>query len=789
MNLPNPVSEKQVTINIVPIEFSKDIITIGKIEYKNEEEYDDLRDLNWRTHAFRYDSRDGYISNMAITPEVKPLGREETVIVQENLLLLGKAVQQSITNWLSNILPIVKAGKRLTFFGGRSETMLLSQAVTSLELTPVANLDVVVRYDFDTRMFWPPSINPSPYLGLVIDLSTANVLDISLAKLIEVGVDVIGKYVCRREEAEHEYIRPRLDLIGMVSQVVNNCALLTDTDGISEIELDQAYLEPRSEYLDEVIQKVYGEQSGRVLAKLKEIRGSFATANAKLEKIKQTLTSLKKNHQIVLGGDVAVTFGNFLTPSDAVFPATISTTRPNFLFGGQGRNSGSYPDSGVQNWGPYKYSYHKRNAPVIGVVCEAKHRGRVDQFINLLRVGLPDEVWEKATNWQKTKSPNAYQGGLIGKFRLTRADIQFEEAKGVTAKDYREAAERLLARSPKGIDLAIVQIRDEFRKLRGNNNPYFVSKAAFMEAGIPVQAIKIENMEVDEYQLAYILNNLALASYAKLDGTPWVISTLGSATHELIIGLGYAEIATGRLSQKSRYVGINTVFQDDGRYLVWGLTREVEFENYVAALLENLRTTIQYVQEENNWKQGDNVRLIFHVYKPLKNIEIDAIKQLVQTLTSDQYRIEYAFLDISEYHMFQIYDPNQNGKEYPSGSGRRRTKGKGVPNRGLCYQLSNRQGLLQLIGPSDLKTADQGLPKPLLVELHPDSDFKDMTYLLRQIYHFTYMSWQNFFPASEPVTILYSRFIARMLGNLKTIDGWSSKVLSVGSLRERRWFL
>jgi len=76
-----------------------------------------------------------------------------------------------------------------------------------------------------------------------------------------------------------------------------------------------------------------------------------------------------------------------------------------------------------------------------------------------------------------------------------------------------------------------------------------------------------------------------------------------------------------------------------------------------------------------------------------------------------------------------------------------------------------------------------------LVELHPDSDFKDMTYLLRQIYHFTYMSWQNFFPASEPVTILYSRFIARMLGNLKTIDGWSSKVLSVGSLRDRRWFL
>ena|SRR5271157_3414865 len=162
MNLPSLVSEKQVTLNIAPIIFSKDTITIGKIEYKNEEEYAHLRDWNWRTHAFRFDSRDGYISNIAITPGAKPLGREETVIVKENLLLLGKAVQQSIINWLANLLPIVKAGKRLTFFGGRAETMLLSQAVSSLKLTPVANLDVVIRYDIDARMFWPPSDNPTP---------------------------------------------------------------------------------------------------------------------------------------------------------------------------------------------------------------------------------------------------------------------------------------------------------------------------------------------------------------------------------------------------------------------------------------------------------------------------------------------------------------------------------------------------------------------------------------------------------------------------------------------------
>ena len=205
-------TDKSVILNIAPITFSKETINIGKIEYENEDEYARLRDWNWRTHAFRYDSRDGFISNVAIAPGVNPLGREETVNVRENLLLLGRAVQQSIINWLANHLQIVKAGKRLTFFGGRAEAMLLSQAVSILGLTSIPNLDVVIRYDIDARMFWPPENDPTPYLGLVVDLSTANVIDIPLTKLIELGVDVVGKYVCRHEEADREYLRPHLDL-------------------------------------------------------------------------------------------------------------------------------------------------------------------------------------------------------------------------------------------------------------------------------------------------------------------------------------------------------------------------------------------------------------------------------------------------------------------------------------------------------------------------------------------------------------------------------------------------
>ena len=103
--------------------------------------------------------------------------------------------------------------------------------------------------------------------------------------------------------------------------------------------------------------------------------------------------------------------------------------------------------------------------------------------------------------------------------------------------------------------------------------------------------------------------------------------------------------------------------------------------------------------------------------------------------------------------------------------------------------LGPRTALLQLVGAKEVKTWSQGMPRPLLLELHPDSDFSDLTYLVRQVFHFSYMSWRSFFPSHEPVTILYSRWIARMLGSLNAVSDWDSVVLN--QMRDRRamWFL
>ena len=335
--------------------------------------------------------------------------------------------------------------------------------------------------------------------------------------------------------------------------------------------------------------------------------------------------------------------------------------------------------------------------------------------------------------------------------------------------------------------MALVQVREAHKQRPSEHNPYFVTKSRFMRAGVPVQAVQLETLE-QNYGRAYTLNNLALATYAKIGGTPWVISTRGVAIHELVIGVGSTEIGRSRLGDRTRYVGITTLFQGDGRYLVWETTKEATLKSYPEALLESLRKSIRFVKTQNKWESGDDVRLVFHVYKPLKRIEIETVRQLVKEMLND-YPVKFAFLDVSHYHPFQVFDPRQKGVWYRSYETRQKSKGIYVPERGTALLLGPRTALLQLVGAKEVKTWEQGIPRPLLLELHSDSDFSDLTYLVRQTFHFSFMSWRSFFPSHEPVTILYSRWIANMLGNMKAIPGWDGVALN--HMRDRRamWFL
>ena len=111
-----------------------------------------------------------------------------------------------------------------------------------------------------------------------------------------------------------------------------------------------------------------------------------------------------------------------------------------------------------------------------------------------------------------------------------------------------------------------------------------------------------------------------------------------------------------------------------------------------------------------------------------------------------------------------------------------------APQRRTFLPLSDRECLVVLKGATDVKDADDGTPRPVLLSLLPGSTFHDLGYLARQVVNFGAHSWRSFLPAPMPVTILYSQLVARLLGKLSLLDKWDPDVM-LGKISNMRWFL
>jgi hypothetical protein len=77
----------------------------------------------------------------------------------------------------------------------------------------------------------------------------------------------------------------------------------------------------------------------------------------------------------------------------------------------------------------------------------------------------------------------------------------------------------------------------------------------------------------------------------------------------------------------------------------------------------------------------DEVRLIFHSFKPLKDTEADAVKAVAATLKD--YHVDFAFLHVAQEHDTVLFDSDNAGaKSYSAGV----MKGEFAPTRGCTHR-------------------------------------------------------------------------------------------------------
>jgi hypothetical protein len=372
-----------------------------------------------------------------------------------------------------------------------------------------------------------------------------------------------------------------------------------------------------------------------------------------------------------------------------------------------------------------------------------------------------------------------HESGLIGRYRLQKAQVEFFEAASDGVADYAAASRKALAVAAEhdnSWDLAIVQVRRSWKERPPAESPYWASKAAFLKRDVPVQALSVEMIGLERFEYACSLANASLATYAKLGGTPWLLQTCPSTDHELVVGLGSHTRREGRRGADERVVGITTMFSSQGHYLLDARTGAVPFGDYPEALRSTLTAAIERVRKHEAWRASDAVRLVFHAFIQMRRETTDAVIKAVEDLGLS--RVSFAFLHIAEDHPFTVFD-------------RAFQKSKGMlgPTRGQAVELSDHEWLVSLLGREPISAQFQGLPDPVLLRLHERSTFRDMRTLAKQVSDFSCHSWRTFGTSRVPITLQYADEIAKQLAGLDLTPGWDNEDAALGRIMRRPWFL
>jgi hypothetical protein len=792
-----PAEGPAFSLNFLPVTLSASRFDGGLLPFETPEGLRALRVAHAATHVLH---RQGdLIACVPLKKGAATLGAPRSFATGDHPGLVRKLLHEAIIRSLADRHFPLCSFAPPRFVARHPDRDLLASAVGAAHAAAMHWMHVYPEYTLGARVLYPR--RRPPIAGVQIVIRTHAEIRLTVAQLLGQGVEVVGRYVLSDLHLEHRKHEtdPRRDrlasrrLTGRVAALHQDDLRLEDAPEFGVVPAGRAWLEPRRENLVACLAAAGVPEVAAVMQRLEERTFEVTGARGLLERVTAIAAWLQEMGSLPLAADLACALGEPFAPSAGTDVGTFRRfPQPRFVFDPAGTKTDTWNDRGLQEHGPFDSEGFTTKRPVIAVVTPEECRGDVEVFLRKFKDGapLPDT---RARGPDTRHSFQPFAQGFVRKYHLNDCQFVFQAFDpGVQEGGaYRRACLRALD-APSRPDLAFVIIRERHKLLTGDDNPYLVSKSVFMSQGVAVQEVELETIRQPpelESSIPYALNNIGLACYAKLGGTPYVAAAAPGLAHELVMGIGSAAIRTGRLGEIERVVGITTVFAADGNYLLHNTSREVAYDDYPAELLRTLEEAVQHVRRRNGWQDGDAVRLIFHVFKPLRDVEAQAAKGLVERLAA--FGVEYAFIHVSEAHDWVLFDRNGAGvQDWASGDPRLRGRWKGewVPDRGYAVPLGERAMLLCTTGPRELKSPLQGAPRPLLLNLHRESTFVDLEYLAGQLFRFTALSWRSFFPSGRPVTISYSDRIAELLGQLRQVRNWNPDVL-VTALRWSRWFL
>jgi hypothetical protein len=690
----------------------------------------------------------------------------------DHLGFLSYLINEALPRSIRDYEPFKK--RPFTFLGKKQEIVArAAKSVGFAETVPLlAGFHERPRYELEARLV--ELRDGEPYIALFVDIGTRRQITAALQDLAEAGVDLSGLDVVWRNPPPHTR-----HLVGRIGRLNGDTVELAEVmEGPHELPAADLALEGSAAAFRCCLRTLLGGKYDSFESARSAQQDQLLNGPAREQLMETMATFLAKVSPLELASGLSCEIGERIAVANEAEYQTVVRARPvQYCFDPAKTKRHMYAWPGLESFGPFSRETFPKKSPRLLVVFPDTVQGHVESFLRALRDGV------------RVNGRAAFGNGFVRTLGLVNPDFVLAPIPWLQSGSrnpvelYRQTIERTLERDA-GFDAAIVVLLDEHAQLPDARSPYLLSKALLLTNAIPSQEVRLSKLRQPANALQYILQDISLALYAKMNGIPWTVDHDLTINDEIVIGLGMAELSGSRFEKRQRFVGITTVFRGDGNYLLGNLSRECSYDEYPDALRASALQVLKEVKERNGWRPGDTVRIVCHSFKPLKKVELaEIMAQSVAELAGEQ-NVEFAFLTIGSDHPFAVSDLAQEGQQMRNGS----RKGVYAPERGTIVQIGRYSRLLATSGPTLVKRPGAPLPRPLHVRLHPQSTFRDLAYLTEQVLKFTSLSWKSTLPAKKPVTIYYSELIAELLARFRAVPDWSPAVLNT-KLRASRWFL
>ena len=657
----------ELFLNGFHLALSSEAFSVRRMPLPDNTQLKDLRALH--SDWFLY-WREGFLYAVPRNDSpVTTIGDSVTLQCSEHLQFIAALID----TLLPKKFPGYDAFRRHPFaFAGKKDE-LVAACAAKLHTKPPLLKHFTIRPTFTLEAKIIETVPNQTAIGLFLTVNTKWESTADLSALVAAGADLCGLYVVRRSPQPGER-----RLVGQIRNVTGSAVNLSAAyDDRTTIAAGEVFLEGSKTSFARCLKALLGRDYDFFEQTRQREEARLLSGLAVDEMVRQFHQFFRKDPILSLTEQLTATIGDHLKLTNTNAYHTIYQAPPvQYYFDPARTKASPYPWVGIKQYGPFSKDTFPKPTPTILLVFLDTAQGATEKFLTSFRNGL------------STPKPQ-YEGGFAKLFGLLNPTFTLCKVPLVSTANpgmaYQRAIEESLAANS-NIDAAIVVLMDQHAELPDANNPYLTAKATLMLAGIPAQEIKVSRFTKALYELQYLLANFAVALYAKMNGTPWTVNQDTTISDELIIGIGTSEVRKDRFSERARYVGITTVFRGDGNYLLSHVGKDCTYEEYPKVLQESTERLLQEIKQRNGWNPGDNIRLIFHTYKPLKSIEIaDIAKRAALTVGTEQ-TIEFAFLTVTIDHPFLLVDPQQPG--ITSRYGHRGTaKGVLVPERGTITQL------------------------------------------------------------------------------------------------------